>query len=270
MSDFPGYLLSSSFPSRSIVISFAEDLINYIFPIVSDADEFKHTQNAAISSLKKQLGEILTSLSRRIEADVLNIVEDYIAELNRIKKDLIRDAELILEFDPAAYSIEEVILSYPGFYAIMMYRLTHALYNRSIPILPRMMSELAHSRTGIDINPGARIGCPFFIDHGTGVVIGETTEIGNHVKIYQGVTLGALAVRKEDAQTKRHPTIEDHVVIYANSTILGGKTVIGHDSIIGGNTWVTESIIPHSVVFTRNQIVVADKKDFTEPLNFII
>lgn len=270
MSAFPGYLLSSNFPSRNIVKSFAEDLINYMFPIVSNADEFILKQYAATSSLKNQLVEILTSLSRRPELEVEDIAENYIEELNHIKKDLIRDAELILEFDPAAYSIEEVVLSYPGFFAIVMYRLTHALYNRSIPILPRMMSELAHSRTGIDINPGASIGCPFFIDHGTGIVIGETTVIGSHVKIYQGVTLGALAVRKEDAQTKRHPTIEDHVIIYANSTILGGKTVIGHDSIVGGNTWVTESVIPHSVVFTRNQIVVVDKKDFTEPLNFII
>jgi serine O-acetyltransferase len=133
-----------------------------------------------------------------------------------------------------------------------------------------MMSELAHSRTGIDINPGAVIGCPFFIDHGTGIVIGETSVIGKNVKMYQGVTLGALAVRKEDAQFKRHPTIEDNVVIYANSTILGGKTVIGHDSTVGGNTWIIESVIPHSVVYTKNQIIIADKKDFTEPLNFII
>jgi serine O-acetyltransferase len=270
MSVFPGYLLSSNFPSRNAVTAFTEELINYLFPVVSDAKAFAHQQANAKAELNKQLIEILTPLSQKYELDVLEITEQYFDELKEIKEMLIEDAELILEFDPAAYSIEEVVLSYPGFYAIIVYRLTHALYQRAVPILPRMMSELAHGRTGIDINPGAQIGCPFFIDHGTGIVIGETTVIGKHVKIYQGVTLGALAVRKEDAQTKRHPTIEDNVVIYANSTILGGKTVIGHDSIVGGNTWVTESVIPHSVVYTKNQIVVADKKDFTEPLNFII
>lgn len=270
MSAFPGYLLSSNFPSRNSVVSFTEELINCLFPMVGDAEAYIEQQCSANISLRKQLTEILTPLSQRYELDVPGITNAYLDELANIKAKLIKDAELILEFDPAAYSVEEVILSYPGFYAILVYRLTHPLYKHNVPILPRMMSELAHSRTGIDINAGAQIGCPFFIDHGTGVVIGETSVIGKNVKIYQGVTLGALAVRKEDAQTKRHPTIEDNVVIYANSTILGGKTVIGHDSIVGGNTWVTETVIPHSVVYTKNQIVVADKKDFTEPLNFII
>jgi len=132
------------------------------------------------------------------------------------------------------------------------------------------MSEYAHSKTGIDINPGAQIGCPFFIDHGTGVVVGETAVIGNNVKIYQGVTLGALAVKKEDAQVKRHPTIEDDVIIYAGSTILGGNTVIGRGSIIGGNTWITKSIPALSIVYHKNQTVVNDRKDFEEPINFII
>ncbi len=270
MSAFPGYLLSSNFPSRNTVASFTEDLINCVFPMVGDAEAYTEQQCSANISLRTQLIEILTPLSQRYELDVTGITNTYLDKLTDIKAELIKDAELILEFDPAAYSVEEVILSYPGFYAIKIYRLTHPLYKLNVPILPRMMSELAHSKTGIDINAGAEIGCPFFIDHGTGVVIGETSVIGKNVKIYQGVTLGALAVRKEDAQTKRHPTIEDNVVLYANSTILGGKTVIGHDSIVGGNTWVTESVIPHSVVYTKNQIVVADKKDFTEPLNFII
>lgn len=270
MSAFPGYLLSSNFPSRNTVVSFTEDLINCLFPMVGDTEAYIEQQCSENISLRKQLSEILTPLSKRYDLDVPGITNAYLDELINIKAELIEDAELILEFDPAAYSVEEVILSYPGFYAIVVYRLTHPLYRLNVPILPRMMSELAHSRTCIDINAGAQIGCPFFIDHGTGVVIGETSVIGKNVKIYQGVTLGALAVRKEDAQTKRHPTIEDNVVIYANSTILGGKTVIGHDSIVGGNTWVTETVIPHSVVYTKNQIVVADKKDFTEPLNFII
>lgn len=270
MSAFPGYLLSSNFPSRNTVVSFTEDLINCLFPMVGDAAAYIEQQCSANTLLRKQLIEILTPLSQRYALDVEYVTNTYLNELAAVKAALIQDAELILEFDPAAYSVEEVILSYPGFYAIMIYRLTHPLYKLAVPILPRMMSELAHSKTGIDINAGAEIGCPFFIDHGTGVVIGETTVIGKNVKIYQGVTLGALAVRKEDAQTKRHPTIEDNVVIYANSTILGGKTVIGHDSIIGGNTWITESIIPHSVAYNKSQIIITDKKDFTEPLNFII
>ena len=270
MSAFPGYLLSSNFPSRNTVVQFTENLINCLFPMVGDAAAYIEQQCSANTSLRQQLVEILTPLSQRDKLDVEQITNVYLNELSAIKTALIQDAELILEFDPAAYSVEEVILSYPGFYAIMIYRLTHPLYQLTVPILPRMMSELAHSKTGIDINAGAEIGCPFFIDHGTGVVIGETTVIGKNVKIYQGVTLGALAVRKEDARTKRHPTIEDNVVIYANSTILGGKTVIGHDSIIGGNTWITESVIPHSVAYTKSQIIITDKKDFTEPLNFII
>lgn len=270
MSNFPGYLLSSHFPSRQTVVSFTEELLNFIFPVISDPRNFDQAEAKMQASLQKKLIEILTPLSQNYEIDVPEIAEHYLDELPVIRQQLIKDAELILEFDPAAKSLEEVVLSYPGFQAIIVYRLTHVLYKKQVPILPRMMSELAHSRTGIDINPGAKIGCPFFIDHGTGIVIGETTVIGNYVKLYQGVTLGAMAVRKEDAQTKRHPTIEDNVVIYANSTILGGNTVIGHDSIIGGNTWVTESVIPHSVVYSKNKIIIADKKDFTEPLNFII
>ena len=270
MHTFPGYLLSSNFPSRQTVITFTEELINYLFPLISDPKSFVQVQASMQASLHKKFIEILTPLSQKYEMDVLDVTEEYFEKLQHIKQELIEDAELILEFDPAAYSIEEVVLSYPGFYAIIVYRLTHALYKKKIPILPRMMGEWAHSRTGIDINPGATIGCPFFIDHGTGIVIGETSVIGKYVKIYQGVTLGALAVRKEDAQTKRHPTIEDNVVIYANSTILGGNTVIGHDSIVGGNTWITQSVIPHSVVYTKSETIVTDKKDFTEPLNFII
>lgn len=270
MSKFPGYLLSSHFPSRQTVVLFTEELINFLFPVIDDPKNFDHTEAKLQASMQKELIEILTPLSQKYNIDVAEISAHYFDELPFIKKQLIEDAEFIVEFDPAAKSLEEVVLSYPGFLAIIVYRLTHVLYKKQIPILPRMMSEWAHSRTGIDINPGATIGCPFFIDHGTGIVIGETSVIGKNVKMYQGVTLGALAVRKEDAQTKRHPSIEDNVVIYANSTILGGNTVIGHDSIVGGNTWIIESVVPHSVVYTKNQMVIADKKEFTEPLNFII
>jgi serine O-acetyltransferase len=157
--------------------------------------------------------------------------------------------------DPAAKSFEEVILSYPGFQAITVHRLAHYFWKAQVPLIPRMMSEMVHGSTGIDIHPGAEIGESFFIDHGTGVVIGETTVIGNNVKLYQGVTLGALSVKKEDGngrgKCKRHPTIEDDVTIYSNATILGGGTVIGRGSVIGGNVWITESVPPNTTVYTR-------------------
>ncbi|MDI3270430.1 MAG: serine acetyltransferase [Bacillota bacterium] len=174
---------------------------------------------------------------------------------------LLADAQAALEGDPAARSVDEIILTYPGFYAVTVYRLAHFLYEKEVPLLPRAMTELAHSRTGIDIHPGAKIGQEFFIDHGTGVVIGETTSIGDRVKIYQGVTLGALSFPRDEKGKilkglKRHPTIEDDVTIYAGATILGGKTVVGKGSIIGGNVWLVESVPPGSRVLNRPQIEV--------------
>ena len=148
--------------------------------------------------------------------------------------------------------------------------MAHILYDLNVPILPRVMAEYAHEKTGIDIHPGAKIDSPFFIDHGTGVVIGETAVIGKQVKLYQGVTLGALTVDKGMANTKRHPTIEDRVIIYAGSTILGGNTTIGHDTVVGGNTWITESILPHSVVYRNHRVVVKDSKDYNGEIDFVI
>jgi serine O-acetyltransferase len=156
-----------------------------------------------------------------------------------------------LKGDPAAKSEAEVILSYPGFEAIMVHRLAHFFWKCQVPLIPRMMSEQVHSRTGIDIHPGAEIGESFFIDHGTGVVIGETTVIGKDVKLYQGVTLGALSVKKELADKKRHPTLEDNVTIYSGATILGGETIIGRNSVIGGNVWLTHPVPPDSTVYIR-------------------
>jgi serine O-acetyltransferase len=270
MEKFPGYILNTNTPSKKKVAHFTETLTEYLFPVVEDAHSFLKQHTSVQGDLKKQLLNILTPLLRETEADVMHITTSYFELLEPVKNKLIKDAEFMLEFDPAAYSLEEVILTYPGFSAIVVHRLAHVLYQFQIPVVPRMMSEWIHSKTGIDINPGAAIGCPFFIDHGTGLVIGETTEIGDRVKIYQGVTLGALSVRKEDAQRKRHPTIEDDVVIYAGSTILGGDTIVGHDSIIGGNTWLTESVPPFSVVYHKEQTKVSDRRDFKEPLNFII
>ena len=199
-----------------------------------------------------------------------NFTEDLFNFLFGFYEALLTDADAVLRFDPAAQSIEEVLIAYPGFYATAIYRLSHQLYNQGIKTLPRLLSEYAHSKTGIDIHPGAMIGAAFAIDHGTGIVIGETTVIGERVKIYQGVTLGALNVSKELASTKRHPTIEDDVIIYSGATILGGETIIGTGSIIGGNIWLTHSVAPNSVVYHKSEIRIKDKDPFPEPLNFVI
>jgi serine O-acetyltransferase len=181
------------------------------------------------------------------------------------------DAHNFLNFDPAARSVESVVLYYPGFYAISIYRLSHVLYHLKVPFLPRMMAEFAHSKTGVDIHPGATIGKYFFIDHGTGIVIGETTIIGDNVKIYQGVTLGAVMVEKSMKGKKRHPTIEDNVVVYSGSTILGGDTTIGKDTVVGGNVWLTKSVPPNSIVYHESKTVVRDKKwKGEQPINFVI
>ncbi|MDR2747864.1 MAG: serine O-acetyltransferase [Treponema sp.] len=179
------------------------------------------------------------------------IAEAFFEELPGIREALSLDMRAAFRGDPAAKSYEEVILSYPGFSAITTHRLAHFFWQAAVPLIPRMMSELVHGRTGIDIHPGASIGESFFIDHGTGVVIGETTIIGKNVKLYQGVTLGALSVKKEEGNRKRHPTIEDDVTIYSNATILGGDTVIGRGSTIGGNVWLVSSVPADTMVYTR-------------------
>lgn len=267
---YPGYVLNHTLPSKDEVCRFTDELTRYLFHVTNHTEEFLQTHHLVHQKLQGHLGELLQSVSSLATLDKETVVFEFFSELSSIKNLLLQDAQFILEFDPAASSVEEVLLSYPGFLAIMVHRLAHLLYLAKVPLVPRMMSEWAHSKTGIDINPGAQIGCPFFIDHGTGVVIGETAIIGNSVKLYQGVTLGAFTVRKEDAKTKRHPTIQDNVTIYAGSTILGGNTVIGHDSIIGGRTWITKSIPPFSMVYHKNQIAVNDRKDLEEAINFSI
>lgn len=205
-----------------------------------------HTEEEFRVELKK----ILLLIDEN-HVSIANTVDQFFGHLCEVRERLMEDAQFIAENDPAASSAEEVAMVYPGFFAIATYRIAHLLYVAGIPIIPRIFSELAHSKTGIDINPGAHIGHSFFIDHGTGIVIGETTIIGNNVKIYQGVTLGALSVHKTDAEVKRHPTIEDNVTIYAGATILGGNTVVGCESIVGGNVWLTESVPPGSKIFNN-------------------
>jgi serine O-acetyltransferase len=261
---------SKSVPAKDNAHSFIDGLIDYLFPVCNRTVITHELQKNNFEHLKLHLKELLFPLSSRINTPVDELTEHFFDKVPQIYSELYDDANSILDFDPAAFSFEEVVLSYPGFYAIAVYRFSHELYKLKIPILPRLISEYAHSRTGIDINPGAQIGHSFFIDHGTGIVIGETSVIGNNVKIYQGVTLGALSVQKQDANNKRHPTIEDNVTIYAGSTILGGETVIGHDSVIGGNVWLVESVLPFSVVYHKSQIRVRTSKDFDEPIDFVI
>jgi serine O-acetyltransferase len=197
-------------------------------------------------------------------------VSQFFEALPELYNLLVLDAKSILEFDPAADSLEEVYLAYPGFFATYVYRISHQLWTQEVKILPRVISEYAHSKTGIDIHPGAIIGKSFFIDHGTGIVIGETTVIGNNVKIYQGVTLGALNVSKEKAHQKRHPNIEDDVIIYSGATILGGETTIGRESIIGGNVWVTQDVPANSLVYHKSEIKIKDNSSLPESLTFVI
>ncbi len=256
-------------PEKVSVINFLEQLTGLLFPIgnrILDTD-----RHMILNDLKKSFNALLDPLMPQINFTTVRFTEKYFESLPEIYNQLLLDAKTILEFDPAASSLEEIILAYPGFHAITTYRLAHPLYKAKVPLIPRLMSEYAHKNTGIDIHPGARIGKSFFIDHGTGVVIGETTVIGNYVKIYQGVTLGALNVRKDEALKKRHPTIEDNVIIYSGTTILGGDTVIGHDSVVGGNVWLTRSVAPNSIVYNKSEIRVksASEKKSTA-INFVI
>jgi serine O-acetyltransferase len=252
-------------PNKHKAQAWIDRLIDILFP-VRCAEVIGELE---IRQLELQLWELLLPIEEQIPPTD-SVVKDFFIQIPLVYKQLYSDAEAILAFDPAAHSLEEVIAAYPGFYAIAVYRFSNVLYKLKIPILPRLMSEWAHSQTGIDINPGATIGNGFFIDHGTGLVIGETAVIGNNVKIYQGVTLGALQVKKEEANVKRHPTIEDNVVIYSGATILGGRTIIGHDSVIGGNVWLTEAVEPFSLVYHKSDIRVRTNKDFEEPINFVI
>ncbi|MCF0055716.1 serine O-acetyltransferase EpsC [Dyadobacter sp. CY356] len=252
-------------PSRHDAGLFIQKLINFLFPISQDCqqnDKAKDMQGAFLE-LRHRLDCMLAPLTpqlARSREEILDAVFDHIPDIHEM---LLQDAKSITENDPASVSIEEVIALYPGFTAIATYRIAHSFAQEGIPLLPRMLTEFAHSQTGIDIHPNAEIGHSFFIDHGTGIVIGETTIIGNHVKLYQGVTLGATHVSKSLASKKRHPTIEDHVVVYANATILGGETVIGHNSIIGGNAWLVRSVPPYSQVYHQSKIEVRQTSSAT-------
>lgn len=246
-------------PKRDEIISIVKELRRVMFPGYFGMENIAYVSfdrfvgNTLALIYEKLFKQVKAALSyghhgstekAAVQDKAQELVLAFFKKLPEIQGLLVKDVEAGFWGDPAANSREEIIISYPGLFAIYVYRIAHELYELNIPFIPRIMSEYAHNLTGIDINPGAKIGEFFFIDHGTGIVIGETTTIGNHVKIYQGVTLGALSTRKgqELSGVKRHPTIEDHVVIYSNTTILGGGTVIGANSVVAGNCFITESI----------------------------
>lgn len=246
-------------PSPVEVASFFSDLLGTMFaPFTqlsfTSEDDFQNH----VAALQDELKRILQFNPRQVTAAGTEAADQFFNSLPDIHEKIEQDITAMYEGDPAAKSRSEVIRTYPGFYAIAGYRIAHELHRLGVSEIPRIITEHAHSRTGIDIHPAASIGLHFCIDHGTGVVIGETAVIGNHVKIYQGVTIGALSVSKEDAEKKRHPTLEDNVVVYAGATILGGETVIGHDSVVGGNVWLTRSVPPYSKIYYQSKMYNGD------------
>lgn len=259
------HLGESSLPDEKVIVGILEQVRAVIYPGYFGKSSV--SRNGAEYYVGEQVMEIHEALSGEIFKALQGCHEtlgieachekaeefslSFLETIPEIREKLAQDVQAAFDGDPAASSLDEVIFSYPGVFAVTIYRIAHELYRLRIPVIPRMMSEYVHRETGIDIHPGAVIGDSFFIDHGTGVVIGETTEIGNNVKVYQGVTLGALSFKGgADAMRnkKRHPTVGDNVVIYAGATILGGKTVIGHDSVIGGNVWIINSLPPRTKV----------------------
>ncbi|PRQ09554.1 serine O-acetyltransferase [Enhygromyxa salina] len=264
------HLDGSNLPSRAAVDRVVTDLISVVFPGFIGEDQVDELSSRyfvgercarSLRSLERMIGQALgiqcgtgqrakPRPAAEVQAEAHAHAIDLLAHIPKIREVISTDVRAVLDGDPAAFSAPEVITSYPGVTAITVHRIAHHLHMRCVPLIPRMMSELVHGRTGIDIHPGASIGPSFFIDHGTGVVIGETSVIGEHVKLYQGVTLGALSVEISDRGRgrKRHPTLEDHVTVYAGATILGGDTTIGRGSTIGGNVWLTHGVPPETTV----------------------
>jgi serine O-acetyltransferase len=282
-------------PNYEVIAEAIEDLKEIIYP------GYRRREGLHIGNVMYHVGDLIDKLHDRLTTQVARALRHdagfahdcspdqdfealgqaktilFLEEIPEIRRMLALDAQAALSGDPAVKTLDEVIFCYPGLEAVTVYRLAHALHVLGVPLIPRMMTEWAHSKTGIDIHPGARIGHHFFIDHGTGVVIGETCEIGNHVKLYQGVTLGALSFATDGDGNlvrgqKRHPTIEDNVVIYANATVLGGRTLIGHHSVIGSSVWLTRSLEPHTTVVLENPRlrIRAEVDELNPDLNFQI
>ncbi len=243
---YPGYYHAPDIRQR---------IFNMDASISTIADDIIINLSEQIEIALKYADQYHTQFTDELREESQRITIEFMSRIPRVREFLDTDVQAILDGDPAAYSKSEIILSYPGLYAITVFRLAHELYLLKVPMIPRIMTEYAHSRTGVDIHPGATIGKYFMIDHATGIVVGETTIIGEHVKVYQGVTIGALSTRAGHRLQgkKRHPTIEDNVTIYSGASILGGETVIGHDVVIGGNCFITASIAPNSRVNVKNQ-----------------
>lgn len=259
--EIPLYGDAQRMPSRETVIEIIRDCQKLFFPVYyGNRDLLKLPPEQYSALLMEHIHEKLTaqialtmSECEENDARAYDIASDFVARLPAIQEMLLKDLAANFDGDPAAYSMEEVLLSYPGMFAIFIYRIAHELYTRKVAMIPRMMSEYAHSQTGIDINPGATIGEYFFIDHGTGVVVGETSIIGDNVKLYQGATLGALspAGMPTNPGVRRHPKVGNNVVLYANSTLLGGATEIGDNVIVGGNAFLTSSVEPDTIVSVK-------------------
>lgn len=249
---------------RNKIGEFLNEVLEILFPQLGQRNfESEQLLELALKDNAAKLSFILGCLHEEFDPECetgQQFINSFYQELIHIEDQLSQDADFICKEDPAANGINEVIICYPGFYAIAVYRIANFFYRHHIPLLPRVLTEIAHQKTGIDIHPGATIHSPFFIDHGTGIVIGETTTICKKVKIFQGVTLGALSVKRKLKNTKRHPTIEDECIVYANTTILGGETVIGKNSIIGGNVWITESIPSNSQVYRKHGFEIESRK----------
>ena len=260
---------ATAFPEKEMAQEFIDGFFEFLFIPQKKKKMSQYELAKEFESYKSHLSTLVYDVMGDGEKTQA-ITDLFFEEVPVIYNTLLNDAAAILKFDPAAKSIEEVLMAYPGFFATAVYRFSHQLVLQGVHILPRVFAEYAHSKTGIDVHPGATIGEFFFIDHGTGIVIGETCIIGDNVKIYQGVTLGALSVNKDCAEIKRHPTIQDNVVIYSGATILGGDTVIGNDSVIGGNVWLTNSVLPFSIVYHKSEVSIRDKNPLPEVLNFVI
>jgi serine O-acetyltransferase len=249
---------------KETIISFLTEILTILFPQMGQHKFGKIGElEEALQLSEKKLLHILKCMEQELELKVFDyemIVDQFFDELLMIEQKLSEDAHFIASEDPASQNINEVIICYPGFYAIAIYRVAHFFYQKQLPMLARILSEYAHEKTGIDIHPGAQIDSPFFIDHGTGIVIGETTIIGQYCKLFQGVTLGALSVKRKHKDKKRHPTIGNHCLIYSNATILGGNTTIGDYCTIGGNVWITESIAANAQVYGKHGLDIEIKK----------
>lgn len=247
-------------PDKELATLFIDGLFSLLFLPATIRQQNQYKLEKAFEALESHLSTLIYEVVKDAKAAKV-ASDDFFAALPGLYNTLQKDAQAIFHYDPAAGSREEVIVAYPGFYAIATYRFSNQLWKQQIKMLPRIFTEYAHSKTGIDIHPGATIGDSFFIDHGTGIVIGETTVIGKNVKVYQGVTIGALITSREKTTGKRHPTIEDNVIIYSGATILGGETVIGKNSIIGGNMWLTKSVPRNTIIEQQSGITQTVKTE---------